>query len=65
MDESDIKTLERTGLTHAQATIYLILLEMGQSKVGTIIEKTKLQSSVVHNNLNKLIDEGLIKLKKT
>ncbi|HJX05709.1 MAG TPA: helix-turn-helix domain-containing protein [Candidatus Nanoarchaeia archaeon] len=60
MQETDIKTLELTGLTHAQAIIYLTLLELGQTKVGTIIEKTKLQSSVVHNNINKLIDKGLV-----
>lgn len=60
MEESDIKTLETAGLTNAQATIYLTLLELGQTKVGTIIEKTSLQSSVVHNNINKLIDEGLV-----
>jgi DNA-binding MarR family transcriptional regulator len=60
MQESDVKTLERTGLTHAQAIIYLTLLELGQTKIGTIIEKTALQSSVVHNNINKLIDAGLV-----
>ncbi|MFH0870270.1 MAG: helix-turn-helix domain-containing protein [archaeon] len=60
MQESDIKTLEQTGLTHAQAKIYLTLLELGQTKIGVIIEKTQLQSSVVHNNINKLIDNGLV-----
>lgn len=60
MEELDIKTLETAGLTHAQSIIYLELLELGLSKVGIIIEKTKLQSSVVHNNINKLIDKGLI-----
>ncbi|MBT5022937.1 hypothetical protein HOK51_07070 [Candidatus Woesearchaeota archaeon] len=60
MQETDIKTLELAGLTHAQAVIYLTLLEIGQSKIGMMIEKTKLQSSVVHNNVNKLIELGLI-----
>ncbi|MBU1198753.1 MAG: hypothetical protein KKF46_06155 [Nanoarchaeota archaeon] len=60
MQETDVKTLETAGLTHAQAIIYLTLLELGQTKIGHIIEKTKLQSSVVHNNINKLIEKGLI-----
>lgn len=60
MQDKDVKTLETAGLTHAQSTIYLTLLEIGQTKIGHIIEKTKLQSSVVHNNINKLIDKGLI-----
>jgi len=60
MEEKDVKTLEEAGLTHAQAKTYITLLEVGQTKIGTIIEKSKLQSSVVHNNINKLIDEGLV-----
>ena len=60
MHESDVKVLEQAGLTHAQSIIYLTLLEIGQTKIGTIIEKTNLQSSVVHNNINKLIEAGLV-----
>ncbi|KYK26773.1 hypothetical protein AYK26_04845 [Euryarchaeota archaeon SM23-78] len=60
MLETDVKTLETAGLTHAQSIIYLTLLELGQTKIGHIIEKTRLQSSVVHNNINKLIDKGLV-----
>lgn len=60
MEEKDIKALISAGLTNAQAKTYLTLLELGQTKVGNIIEKTGLQSSVVHNAINQLIDEGLI-----
>ncbi len=60
MQDKDIKILETAGLTHAQSIVYLTLLELGQTKIGHIIEKTKLQSSVVHNNINKLIDKGLV-----
>jgi len=60
MNRNDIELLQNIGLTHAQAVIYLILLELGQSKVGEIIKKTNLQSSVVHNNVNKLIEKGLV-----
>lgn len=60
MNEADIATLESAGLTHAQAIVYLTLLELGQTKIGTIIEKTSLQSSVVHNTVNRLIELGLV-----
>lgn len=60
MLEKHVKILESTGLTHAQAIVYLTTLELGQSKVGTIIERTGLQSSVVHNCINQLIDKGLV-----
>jgi predicted transcriptional regulator len=54
------KILKNVGLTPAQAEIYIALLKHGPCQVGNIIEKTQLQSSVVHNNVNKLIDQGLI-----
>lgn len=60
MKHEDIELLHNIGLTHAQAVIYLTLLELGESKVGAVIRKTSLQSSVVHNNLNKLIENGLV-----
>ena len=52
--------LENIGLTNAEIKIYLSLLELGQTKVGSIIEKSGLQSSVVHNTLNKLKEKGII-----
>lgn len=55
-----MKTLESAGLSNAQSIIYLTLIEVGITKVGVIIEQTNLQSSVVHNNLNKLIEKGLV-----
>lgn len=60
MNQREISVLEGIGFTHAQAKVYLVLLELGQSKVGRVIEKSGLQSSVVHNNLNKLVDKGMI-----
>ncbi|MCK4589843.1 MAG: hypothetical protein KAT77_05335 [Nanoarchaeota archaeon] len=56
----DVKPFEDIGLTNAEIKVYLTLLELGSTKVGPIIEKSDLQSSVVHNNLHKLIDKGLI-----
>jgi sugar-specific transcriptional regulator TrmB len=56
----DTKPLEDIGLTNAEIKVYLTLLELGQTKVGPIIEKSGLQSSVVHNAIHKLQDKGLI-----
>jgi len=60
MNETDISTLEAAGLTKSQAIVYLTLLELGQTKIGIVIEKTALQSSVVHNTMNRLIELGLV-----
>ncbi len=56
----DIKILEDIGLTNAEIKVYLALLELGKSTAGPIIEKTTLQSSVVHMTLNKLIERGFV-----
>lgn len=56
----DISPLENIGLTNAEIKVYLALLELGITKVGSIIEKSGLQSSVVHNTLHSLLEKGLI-----
>ena len=56
----DTKALEDIGLTNAEIKVYLTLLEIGQTKVGPVIEKSDLQSSVVHNAIHKLQDKGLV-----
>lgn len=56
----DIKPLEDIGLTNAEIKVYLTVLELGLTKVGPVIEKSGLQSSVVHNSIHKLIEKGLI-----
>ncbi len=52
--------LEDLGFTKAEIKVYLTLLELGKSTAGPIIEKSGLQSSVVHMTLNKLITSGFI-----
>jgi sugar-specific transcriptional regulator TrmB len=60
----DPQILEDIGLTNAEIKVYLALLELGTSTAGPIIEKSGLQSSVVHMTLNKLLDKGLISFVK-
>ncbi len=57
MDES---ILEDLGLTHGEIRVYIALLELGSSTAGHILEKSKLQNSVVHRALNSLIEKSLI-----
>ena len=56
----DISILEDIGLTNAEIKVYLSLLELGSSTAGPVIEKSGLQSSVVHATLNKLVEKGLL-----
>lgn len=56
----DTQILEDIGLTNAEIKVYLALLELGTATAGPIIEKSGLQSSVVHMTLAKLADKGLV-----
>lgn len=56
----DTSILEDLGLTNAEIKVYIALLELGNSSAGPLLEKTKLQNSVVHRALHSLIEKGLI-----
>ncbi len=55
----DTRILEDIGLTGAEIKVYLALLELGSATAGPLIEKSGLQSSVVHATLGKLVQKGL------
>lgn len=56
----DTQILKDLGFTNAEIKVYLALLELGLSTAGPIIEKSGLQSSVVHMTLNKLVTKGFV-----
>jgi len=56
----DVSILEDLGLTNAEIKVYMALLHIGSSNAQPIIERTKLQSSVVFRALHSLIDKSLI-----
>ena len=56
----DIELLEDLGLTGSEIKTYIVLLELGTSHAGKIIEETQLQSSVTHRALLSLIKKGLV-----
>ncbi len=60
----DTRILEDIGLTNAEIKVYMSLLELGVAGAGNIIEKSGLQSSVVHMTLNNLINRGFISFTK-
>ena len=54
------KSLALVGLTPSEVKIYLSLLKLGSSKAGKVIQYAGLQSSVVYNGINRLIELGLV-----
>ena len=56
----ETQILEDIGLTKAEISVYIALLELGRSSAGQIIERSQHQNSVVHRALNSLLTKGLI-----
>jgi sugar-specific transcriptional regulator TrmB len=56
----DIGILEEIGLSKNEVKVFLSLLKKGESKAGSIISETNLQSSAVYNAINSLIKKGFI-----
>ena len=52
--------LRKLGLTENETKVYLALLELGSTNAGEIIKKTKLHRNIVYDNLDKLIEKGLV-----
>ena len=52
--------MEELGLSNAEAKIYMALLELGPSKTGKVIDRTKLQSSTVYHVLGSLVEKGIV-----
>ena len=56
----ETSVLSDLGFTQSEIKIYLALLELGVSKAGAIIGRTKLQNSVVHLTLSHMVEKGLV-----
>jgi sugar-specific transcriptional regulator TrmB len=56
----DVSVLEGLGLSKNEIIVFVKLVEIGESKSGTIISQTGLQSSAIYNALLSLIEKGLI-----
>ena len=54
------QVLEGIGLTKNEIKIYIALLKLGASTTGKIIENTGLHRAIVYDNLEKLIQKGIV-----
>lgn len=54
------KALTELGFTPAESKVYITLLKFGDSKTGSIMERSGLYSSVVYNSLKHLMEEGFV-----
>ncbi|MCK4670117.1 MAG: hypothetical protein KAT43_02845 [Nanoarchaeota archaeon] len=56
----DTKILEEIGLTQSEIKVFLALNKLGSARAVDIIEKSGLQSPVVHRAFHSLAEKGLI-----
>lgn len=56
----DTSILDDLGLATSEIKVYVSLLELGTASAGPILDRSKLQNSVVHRALNSLVEKGLI-----
>lgn len=59
LNQSGMDCLREIGLTDSEVEVYLRLLELEPSAGGTLIKKSKLQSSTVYHALDRLAAKGL------
>jgi len=52
--------LREIGLTGNEIKVYLALLDLGYTKTGEIIKKTKIHTSKVYDALERLIQKGIV-----
>jgi sugar-specific transcriptional regulator TrmB len=52
--------LQKIGLSENESKVYLALLKAGLTNAGVIIKSTKLHRNIVYDNLDRLIDKGLV-----
>ncbi|MBU0597865.1 hypothetical protein KKF61_02610 [Patescibacteria group bacterium] len=60
MDKELVKKLDAIGLTKSEAQIYLAVLEIGQTGISSIAEKTSINRRNIYDSISTLLDKGLI-----
>src|SRR3989344_6317654 len=56
----EIEKLSKLGLTKGEVNVYSAILNIGNSRINTIHEKTGLERRAIYDIINKLIEKGLI-----
>ena len=54
------KIFRDLGFTERETKVYLTLLDLGETKMGPLAAKTRLQPSKIYQTLERLIDRGLV-----
>ena len=57
---AEIGALREAGLSDAESSVYLALLEAGQTGAGSIIRKTGLHRATTYQVLQRLMEKGLV-----
>lgn len=60
MWEEYIRLLEKAGLTKGEVRVYAALLELGDSTVGSVVDKSGVTKSIIYQILERLIQKGLV-----
>ena len=60
MTTMELEELVKLGLNKNEARVYISLLKFKKSDANQIIKETKFHKNIVYDNLEKLIDKGLI-----
>ncbi len=56
----DTKDLEKLGLNKNEAIVFIALINLGESTGGELIKKTSFHRNIIYDNLDKLLDKGLV-----
>ncbi len=54
------KDLEKLGLNRNEARVYYELLKLGSSTASDLVKQMGIHRNIVYNNLEKLIEKGLV-----
>jgi sugar-specific transcriptional regulator TrmB len=60
MTTMELQELLKLGFNKNEAKVYLALIRFGKADARTIIKETKFHKNIVYDNLEKLIDKGLV-----
>ena len=56
----EIFELEKLGLNKNESIVYVELMKFGKATAGELIKKTQFHRTIIYDNLDKLIDKGLV-----
>ncbi|MBM3233867.1 TrmB family transcriptional regulator [Candidatus Pacearchaeota archaeon] len=60
MTTMELSELMKLGFNRNEARVYLALVKFGKADARMIIKETKFHKNIVYDNLDKLIDKGLV-----